>query len=387
MVTVRQLILVTLVAWTIGSAVRAVEIADDIETIAKVGPQAVGSKRARAAHDRLVQCGVEILPQLLVAMDTTNIVASNWYRSAFDQVIERAAPRSEAELPLPAIQTYVHDATRQGRARRLALDLISDYVPRYRESVMPRFLDDREFRSDAVDHVLRLGGEAELAGDREQAQQQFQLAFDHARESDQVTAAADRLKDLNVEVDIIGHLGFVTRWYVLGPFDAPGTSGFEKSFPPEDDINLNAEHVGQDGSEIRWKLIQTDDRMGQLNLIQAIAAVKEAVGYAYSEILSPRDQEVQLRCGADDNLTVWLNDKKILSREQWLNSTRLDRFTAPASLQAGINRVLVKICQGPQHVNPSVPNNWSLQLRFCDATGASAETTCRLPGPYKSEHP
>jgi hypothetical protein len=30
---------------------------------------------------------------------------------------------------------------------------------------------------------------------------------------------------------------------------------------------------------------------------------------------------------------------------------------------------LVKICQGPQHKDPQVPNNWSLQLRLCDADG------------------
>jgi len=98
--------------------------------------------------------------------------------------------------------------------------------------------------------------------------------------------------------------------------------------------------------------------------------VKESVGYAYAEIESPTEQQVELRCSADDSLTVWLNDKKALDREQWLNGTRLDRFVTPVTLQKGTNRVLVKICQGPQHVNPEVPNNWSFQLRFCDSTAA-----------------
>jgi len=31
--------------------------------------------------------------------------------------------------------------------------------------------------------------------------------------------------------------------------------------------------------------------------------------------------------------------------------------------------VLVKICQGPQHVDPAVSNNWSFQLRLCRADG------------------
>jgi hypothetical protein len=112
--------------------------------------------------------------------------------------------------------------------------------------------------------------------------------------------------------------------------------------------------------------------MGTVDLVQALAAAKEAVGYAYSEIDSPTQQAVELRAGADDNLTVWLNGQKVFSREQWLNGSRFDRFSTPVTLAQGKNRLLVKICQGPQHVNPEVPNNWTFQLRFCDAQGAGA---------------
>jgi hypothetical protein len=194
-----------------------------------------------------------------------------------------------------------------------------------------------------------------------------------------VTRAADRLNAIGLDVNIINHMGFVTRWYLLGAFDAPGRSGFDESFPPEKSVDLTASYTGQDGSKIEWKLFETPDRLGQLNLAQAIAPVKEAVGYAYAELNCPRDQNVQLRCGADDNLSVWVNGEKIFARRQWLNGTRLDRFTAPASLSKGKNRVLVKICQGPQHKNPAVPNNWSVQLRFCDETGSAADFESALP--------
>ena len=70
-----------------------------------------------------------------------------------------------------------------------------------------------------------------------------------------------------------------------------------------------------------------------------------AVGYAYAEIESPSEQKVELRCSADDNLTVWLNGDKVLAREQWLNGTRLDRFVVPVTLAAGTNKLVVKICQ------------------------------------------
>jgi hypothetical protein len=94
---------------------------------------------------------------------------------------------------------------------------------------------------------------------------------------------------------------------------------------------------------------------------------------------SETDQQVDLRCGADDNLTVWINGKIAFRRLQWLNGTRLDRFTAKSTLKKGRNRVLVKVCQGPQHKNPAVPNNWSLQVRFCDADGLGIRLRSGLP--------
>ena len=70
---------------------------------------------------------------------------------------------------------------------------------------------------------------------------------------------------------------------------------------------------------------------------------------------------------------------KILSREQWLNGTRFDRFVTPVTLTTGRNALLVKICQGPQHKDPEVPNNWSLQLRLCDENGRGIEFKTVLP--------
>ena len=44
------------------------------------------------------------------------------------------------------------------------------------------------------------------------------------------------LKSVGEEVSIIDHMGFVIDWYLLGPFDAPGKTGYAKSFPPEKSV-------------------------------------------------------------------------------------------------------------------------------------------------------
>ena len=372
-------------AWACAaSPLRADELDELIAAVAKAGPQGAGSAEAKDASMHLAKHGVEILPRLLRGMDTPNVVAANWYRAAYEAIIAKEAAKPEPAFPVRFLQEYARDSKRQGRPRRLVFGLLDELTPDYRDSILPTLIDDPEFRTDAVAFVLKQGDGAQAKGDSESAIAKFQAAFRHARDVGQVTAAADRLRAIGVDVNIIQHMGFVTRWYLLGPFDAPGRSGFDERFAPEQAVDLTASYQGKGDAKIRWKLFQTGDRLGQVNLVQAIAPVKEAVGYAYAELNCPRDQDVQLRCGADDNLSVWLNGEKIFARRQWLNGTRLDRFTAPASLKKGKNQILVKICQGPQHKNPAVPNNWSVQLRFCDETGSAAVFDSALPDAVQS---
>lgn len=375
----RNLACVCLLHLATVSTIRADEVDELVAVVAKSNRQGVGSVAARQASTQLSERGVEILPQLLRAMDTENIVAANWYRTAYETIVAREAAKAEPHFPVKFLQEYARDPEREGRPRRLVFQLLDDLTPDYRHSILSRLVDDPEFRTDAVAFVLKQGDQAKANGDEKAATLSFQAAFEHARDVRQITSAADRLKAIGVDVNIIDHMGFVTRWYLLGPFNAPERSGFDESFPPEKAVDLAASYAGKDGKEIEWQLFQTEDRLGQINLAQAIAPVKEAVGYAYTELNCPRDQAVQVRCGADDNLSVWLNGEQILARRQWLNGTRLDRFTAPASLKKGTNKVLVKICQGPQHKNPAVPNNWSVQLRFCDDTGRAADFESTLP--------
>eukprot|EP00913_Durusdinium_trenchii_P022848 g21452.t1 len=347
----------------------AADVDAQLKIIAQVGPNGSGSKAAREAAGQLQKHGLEVLPKVLDAMDTSNIVAANWYRVVFETIVQRAEKSGNAQLPIAEFKRIIEDPKRAGRLRRRLLTMLDRLEPAYRKQALARFLDDPEFREDAVDAALARGEAARKQKQTGEAIRAFRLAYRHGRNSRQIVRAADRLKSLGENVSIIEHMGFVTDWHLLGPFDAPGKSGFAKTFPPESNVDLDAEYVGKDRRTLRWKRYHTEDRLGQVNLNRSVAAVKEAVGYGYTELYSAKAQSAELRCGADDNITVWLNGEKVFSRLQWLNGTRLDRFTAPVKLKAGKNKLLVKVCQGPQHKNPAVPNNWSMQLRFCTPDG------------------
>lgn len=368
-----------MVAVCLSTPAVADEIDEQLRVINRAGPMGAGSAPAREAAQQLSARGVEILPRLLTAMDSENVVAANWYRTAYETITRRELAKPSPKFPVKKLRQYVGEAQHRGRPRRLVLALLDQLDPTFRDTFIPTRLDDTEFRNDAVSHLLKSGDAAKESKQAEQTRMLYMRAFLAARESGQIQTAAGKLRSIGKEVSIIDHMGFVIDWYMLGPFDAPGKSGFDTSFPPESGIDLKAVYPGQGNRDIAWKRYKTEDRMGQINLIKVIAATTEAVGYAYTEIKSPRDQTIQVRCGADDNLSVWVNGKSVFARRQWLNGTRLDRFTAPVQLRRGKNRVLVKICQGPQHKNPSVPNNWSMQLRFCDKSGAAVGLHSALP--------
>lgn len=345
------------------------DLGSQLAVIAKSGPQGEGSAAAKVARDELAKQGVDILPKLLVAMDTSNAVAANWYRTVYEEIVARELARDGTKWPIEYFKEYVSDSKRVGRPRRLVLGLLDKLEPTFRGNWLPTRLDDPEFRYEAVGLALAAGDRALKDKDQTAAKTEFRKAFDAARDSTQVTQAAAKLKSLGEPADAISHLGLVVDWWLVGPFDAPAKTGFAAVFEPEKKVDLQAKYPGQGGAEIVWKKHHETDTLGQLDLNKQLGATREAVGYAYSEIDVPREQAAQVRCGADDNCSVWLNGEKVFGRDQWLNGTRFDRFITPIQLKAGRNTLLVKVCQGPQHKDPEVPNNWSLQLRLCDEQG------------------
>ncbi len=366
-----------LFAWSVAVALCAeqrpldndAELNKQIAAIAQVGPQGAGASEARLARDALAQRGVDILPALIVAMDTRNVVAANWYRSAWEEIVRREAKQRDAVWPIAFLKQYINDSQRAGRPRRLALALIEEHESGFSTTWIPTRLADPVFGYESVAHALTTGEQLLRDKQTELAKVEFRKAFEHARDSDQVVQAATRLKTLGESVNSITHLGLVIDWWLVGPFHAPEKTGFARSFEPEHSVDLKGTFKGKGDKPIAWREHHATDKLGQLNLIDVFGTTNEAVAYAYAEIDVAQAHSAQLRCGADDNCTVWLNGRQILARDQWLNGTRFDRFITPVELLAGKNVLLVKVCQGPQGRDPEASNPWSLQLRLCNEQG------------------
>src|SRR6202030_3401169 len=94
-----------------------------------VKKEGVGAVAARKAWDKLVRQGPKALPAILEAMDTPDTVVANWLRTAFDRIVEDDRKTGSKGIDADKLLAFVKDAKRQGRARRLALEVVDRLRP------------------------------------------------------------------------------------------------------------------------------------------------------------------------------------------------------------------------------------------------------------------
>jgi hypothetical protein len=366
--------------WMIGAALalvlaapgRSDEVDDLLKDLRAVKAEGGGADRARTAWDRLVRHGPRVLPRILAAMDTPDPVAANWLRLAFDALAEPELKTGGKAIDAGAVLAFARDSRRQGRARRLALDLVERLRPGTRRKLLDGWLDDPEFRHDAIEQLLeKVKRDKKLS--KEKATEALRKAFASSRDLEQARTVAALLKERGVAVSVADHMGFLGDWYVIGPFDARGKKGFKTVYPPEQKVDLAAVHDGKKGKKLRWKRLTVPEAAtGRfpilIDLVKPLGNADDAVAYAWTSFRAATPRTVEFRGSADDNLTVWVNGKRVFGFEEYQNGVRLDRHRFRVELKAGVNTVLVKVVQAPQDVDNPAPN-WEFLLRITDPTG------------------
>lgn len=352
----------------------------DLDLVVRQGR---GTPEGRAAWQRLGQAGPEMLLPILEAMQGRDTSTSNWLRTAFDRIADRA---EKSRLDADALLRFAKDQRKPGKARRLALDLVEQLRPGTADALYPGWLDDPEFRYEAVALLLKQSRDLAKQGKAKEATAGFQKAFEASRDIPQGRQAAAGLQEQGVKVSVAEHLGFLTDWYLIGPFDGQGKKGFHLEYPPERQVDLAAELPGQ-GKKVRWKryrVVEPPPTSGgrhqalvNLRAKDALGDADDAVAFAYTEFAVERPGHVEFRGAADDNFTVWVNGQKAFAFEEYRNGVRHDRHRFKAPLRAGKNTVLVKVIQTPA---PNPEPNWEFLLRVVDETGKGIAMKNALPG-------
>jgi hypothetical protein len=360
--------------WLSAVPLRGETPAVTLSRLRSVGRQGEGNVAAARAWKDLVGQGPAVLPKILAAMDGADATAANWLRTAFDAIAERALA-GDRPLPTDQLEQFIRETKHADPARRLAYEWLCRVEPKTPDRLLPGMLHDPspELRRDAVAVVIKDARALQDQGDTEAAKEAYRKALSGACDKDQVDAIAKQLDKLGVRVDVAAHFGFVRQWLLAAPFDNTNDIGFGVAYPPEQGVDPKAVYEGKKGSKVRWISHTTRDAYGVVDLNKALGKQQGVVAYAYAVIDAPAARRIQIRAGSTNGIKIFLNGEEVFHRDEYHHGMDVDQFIVDASLKAGRNELLLKVCQNEQKEDWA--QNWRFQVRLCDAVGAAIPFT------------
>lgn len=171
-------------------------------------------------------------------------------------------------------------------------------------------------------------------------------------------------------------LGCILDWHIIGPFNNEKGSGFLVAYPPEKEIDIAAIYEGKKVKAF-WRRFSRRPPLGEIDLDVLFWPNDEAVAYALTYLHVEKGTPAVLRAASDEGLRIWLNGRLVLSREAKRLLSLYDQDAAPVWLQAGWNRLLVKVGE--------LKGKWGFRLRVTDLEGAPLPNLTVDPSPGGKE--
>jgi hypothetical protein len=362
----------------LAASVSAQTPAEALARLKAVGREGAGNEAAARAWKEVVRQGPAALPAILQAMNDADAASANWLRTAGDAIVEQTLAAGKP-MPTEPLERFVRQTRHNGAARRIAYEWLCRVDPKTPDRLLPGMLQDPspELRRDAVAAVLKQARGQLDKGNEDAARAAYRRALSGACDKDQVDLITKQLDKLGVKIDVAAHFGFVRQWLLVAPFDNHNDAGFNVAYPPEKGVDPKAVYKGKDGKEARWIAAATADLYGVVNLNKELGKQKGAVAYAYAAIESPKERPIQIRAGSINGIKIFLNGQELYHRDEYHHGMEVDQHIARATLKAGRNELLVKVCQNEQ--TEDWAQEWKFQMRLCDAVGAAVPFTQSLP--------
>jgi len=204
--------------------------------------------------------------------------------------------------------------------------------------------DNKDLKQPSLRALMAVADSLAAAGEKDKALAAYRKIPQLGPSAEEALQLIERMRKLDVEVDLTAMLGVVTNWRLAGPFElGDQNKGWGAKLVNEPDIQLDASY--QSGNQqISWKRVTQTNHRGVINLLNAIAARENCVAYAYAEIQVEKETKAELRIGSDDSVRVWFNGELIHKKFE-SRGVKIDQDRLPVTLKAGTNRILVKILQ------------------------------------------
>jgi hypothetical protein len=144
--------------------------------------------------------------------------------------------------------------------------------------------------------------------------------------------------------DLLGLLGIIGRWWVVGPFDlGERNQGWATHYIGEPDVSVVARYMAGK-TRRQWKRVESQDPHGKIDLRSAIADRDNCIGYAYAEFELPKSVDAVLLVGVDDSEKIWVNGSQVF-QQFTARGLVVDQDRVPVHLKAGTNTILLKVYQ------------------------------------------
>ncbi|MBE9581134.1 MAG: tetratricopeptide repeat protein, partial [Proteobacteria bacterium] len=147
---------------------------------------------------------------------------------------------------------------------------------------------------------------------------------------------------------------------LIGTWDNDQNKGFDISYPPEQEIDMNKTYQGQ-LVEIGWrtqypKAFSTNS----INLKELLHPNVWAIGYLASVIHATKEGSYELRLSSSDAIKVWVNNILVFENRH-ISKWTFDGIVIPVILRSGANRILIKSAQNK--------GSWQLRARITRPMG------------------
>ena len=269
---------------------------------------------------------------------------------------ERGQTEAAAAMYDEALGAAASDQQRAAALEGIARTGATGALPR----VEPLLASQGPLFDAALRAYVAIGRRLAETGRRDEAIPVLSRALDLLPLDARAQAVAGDLRRLGVATDLAAREGFVTQWWVIGPFPNPGGAAFNTAYFPEQEIDLSKEYQ-QDGKTVKWRPYHSDDAQGIVPFGRLFQPTDDMCAYGCTEVAVDQGQDGLFRIGSDDGVVCWLNGARIHAN----NATRgltVDEDVVKAHLEPGANRILLKVLNGG--------GEWAGVLRITDLNGS-----------------
>ena len=149
-------------------------------------------------------------------------------------------------------------------------------------------------------------------------------------------------------------LGFITDFFIIGPFKNENRAGMETIYPPEIKIEPQKDYSTSTYHTLKWRPMNIHQLNG-INLENYFTPDENCIAYLLLYINVTNTGYYDIIYGSDDGIKIWVNNA-IIVEEDIYRSAYFEQNRVKVLFKKGLNKILIKSSQEA--------GNWWLYFRI-----------------------